>query len=87
MHFKLTYTMEGQVANCDLDLRQPNTYVDRTLSDGRVISVPDQATMTILGSTTFSVNIPESENDHSRYINKSNEIKQAQAQLRANLAL
>ena len=79
--------MDGQVANCGLDLRQPNTYVDRTLSDGRVISVPDEATMNVLGSTTFSLNIPESENNHVRYINKSNEIKQAQAQLRANLAL
>lgn len=85
MHFKLTYTMEGQVANCGLDLRQPSTYIDRTLSDGSIISVPDEATTTVLGSTTFSVNIPESEKNHVRYINRSNEIRQAQAHLRANL--
>ena len=77
MFFKLQHNITNGEAICALKLLRCNSYVNKTLSDGSVIKARDEAEVDTLGTTTFSLSIPENENRIFKYINNSAEMEEA----------
>lgn len=81
MFFKLEYNVTDGQADCTLTLLRANSYIDKTLSDGRVISVRNEDDVDTLGASSFSLQIPEETPKVFKYINGSEEISQAKQNL------
>lgn len=81
MFFKLQHTVTDGVANCTLELLRVNSYVNRTLANGKIIKARNEDDIDLLGVTTFSVSIPEDEPRVFRCINRSPEMETAKQYL------
>lgn len=85
MFFKLEYNVTDGQADCTIALLRANSYIDKTLRDGSVISVRDEDDVDTLGTSSFSLQIPEDTSKVFKYINGSEEISQAKQSLLENL--